>query len=82
MLYDARLGVVPGPRDADRARLRSRTAELVEERWAEIDRVAQELLLAGRLDCVVVDRILLAVRGEITEQHLAMLRAFYRPQFE
>jgi hypothetical protein len=66
--------------DADRARLRRRTAQLVEEHWAEIERVAQEPLLSERLDEVELTRILLAaVRGEITEEHLAMLPATYQP---
>jgi hypothetical protein len=67
-----------GVTDEHRRRLRGRTARLVEEHWAEIDRLAQELIGRRRMGFDEAELILGIVRGEegATEEDLARYRAF------
>lgn len=60
--------------DADRERLRRRTAALVEEHWSAIERVAHELLERETLDFAEADTLCEIARGEATEDDLADYR--------
>ncbi len=60
--------------DADRKRLRQRTAELVEEHWAAIKRIAQELFAHEALDVQEAEMILAVACDGATEEDLARFR--------
>lgn len=63
--------------DAHRERLSEKTERLVADRWAEIDRLARELIVKKTLPGEEADVILEVARGEATEAELTRFRMLF-----